>query len=55
MCGRCGARQTETGIGQESTLAEHIGNLVGVMREVRRVLRDDGTLSFLNYGDAYAE
>ena len=42
----------DAGIGQESTLTEHIGNLVAVMREVRRVLRDDGVL-FLNYGDAY--
>ena len=52
VCGRCGARQTETGIGQEPTLTEHIGNLVAVLREVRRVLRDDGTV-WLNYGDAY--
>ena len=34
----------DAGIGQESTLTEHIDNLVGVMREVRRVLRDDGTV-----------
>ena len=30
----------------------HLENLVAVFREVRRVLRDDGTL-WLNYGDAY--
>ena len=34
-------------------MREHIDNLVAVFREVRRVLRDDGTL-WLNYGDAYA-
>ena len=52
VCGRCGARSGRTpGIGQEPTLGEHIDNLVGVMREVRRVLRDDGTV-WLNYGDA---
>ena len=39
-------------IGLERTFDEHLGNLVAVFREVRRVLRDDGTL-WLNYGDAY--
>jgi len=41
------------GIGLEETLAEHLAAIVEVFREVRRVLRSDGTL-FLNYGDAYA-
>ena len=40
-------------IGLEPTFDEHLENLVSVFREVRRVLRKDGTL-FLNYGDAYA-
>ena len=40
-------------IGMEPTFDEHLENLVSVFREVRRVLRDDGTL-WLNYGDAYA-
>ena len=40
-------------IGLEPTFAEHLENLVAVFREVRRVLRNDGTL-WLNYGDAYA-
>lgn len=40
-------------IGLEPTLQEHIAKLVEVFREVRRVLRKDGTL-WLNYGDAYA-
>lgn len=40
-------------IGLEPTLDEHLDNLVAVFREVRRVLRPDGTL-WLNYGDAYA-
>jgi DNA modification methylase len=39
-------------IGLEPTLAEHIAKLVEVFREVRRVLRKDGTL-WLNYGDGY--
>ena len=40
-------------IGLEPAFEEHLENLVAVFREVRRVLRDDGTL-WLNYGDAYA-
>ena len=40
-------------IGLEPTFEEHIEKLVAVFREVRRVLRADGTL-WLNYGDAYA-
>ena len=40
-------------IGLEPTFDDHLANLVDVFREVRRVLRDDGTL-WLNYGDAYA-
>lgn len=40
-------------IGLEPTLQEHLAKLVEVFGEVRRVLRDDGTL-WLNYGDAYA-
>lgn len=40
-------------IGQETGITEYIANLVAVLREVRRVLREDGTL-WLNLGDAYA-
>ena len=40
-------------IGLEPTFDEHMANLVDVFREVRRVLRKDGTV-WLNYGDAYA-
>ena len=40
-------------IGLEPTLAEYVARLVGVFREVRRTLRDDGTL-WLNLGDSYA-
>ena len=41
-------------IGLEPKFEEHLENLVAVFREVRRVLRKDGTL-WLNYGDAYAD
>lgn len=40
-------------IGLEQTPDEYIANLVQVFREVKRVLRDDGTL-WLNLGDSYA-
>ncbi len=40
-------------IGQEPTLAAYIETLVGVFREVARVLMNDGTL-WLNLGDVYA-
>jgi DNA modification methylase len=41
-------------IGLERTSDEYVAKLVDVFREVRRVLRDDGTL-WLNLGDSYRE
>jgi DNA modification methylase len=40
-------------IGLEATPEEYVETMVGVFREVRRVLRPDGTL-WLNLGDSYA-
>ena len=40
-------------IGSENTLDAFLATMVGVMREVRRVLRDDGTV-WLNMGDSFA-
>ncbi|MEY4095700.1 MAG: Bordetella phage vB BbrM, partial [Acidobacteriota bacterium] len=40
-------------IGLESTPEAYVGRMVEVFREVRRVLREDGTL-WLNLGDSYA-
>ena len=40
-------------LGLESTPEEYVANLVEVFREVKRVLRDDGTL-WLNLGDSYS-
>jgi DNA modification methylase len=40
-------------IGMERTPAQYVAALVEVFREVRRVLRNDGTL-WLNLGDSYA-
>lgn len=39
-------------LGREKTVDEFIEKMVGVFREVRRVLRNDGTL-WLNMGDCY--
>ena len=44
--------QIEQQIGLEDSVEDYISRLVGVFDEVRRVLRDDGTL-WLNIGDSY--
>ena len=43
----------EDQIGLETTPNKYVAELVSVFREVRRVLKDDGTL-WLNLGDSYA-
>jgi DNA modification methylase len=50
---RCGARRTDSQLGLESTPEEYVANMVAVFREVRRVLRSDGTV-WLNLGDSYS-
>lgn len=40
-------------LGLEPTPEQYVANMVAVFREVRRVLRDDGTV-WLNLGDSYA-
>jgi DNA modification methylase len=40
-------------LGLEETVSDYIAGMVGVFREVYRVLKDDGTL-WLNIGDSYA-
>lgn len=40
-------------LGCEPSMAEHLEAMVGVFRELRRVLRPDGTV-WVNYGDCYA-
>lgn len=44
---------SEGQLGLEPTPEQYVENMVAVFREVRRVLRDDGTL-WLNLGDSYA-
>jgi DNA modification methylase len=53
LCGKCGAVRRDRQLGLEKTPEEYVANMVRVFREVRRVLRDDGTL-WLNLGDSYA-
>jgi DNA modification methylase len=53
QCGKCGARRIDCQLGLESTPDEYVADMVAVFREVRRVLRDDGTV-WLNLGDSYA-
>lgn len=52
-CPHCGAIRVDRQIGLEPTPQAYVARLVEVFREVRRVLRDDGTL-WLNLGDSYA-
>ncbi len=53
ICGKCGAIRIDSQIGLEQTPDEYIAQMVAVFRDVRRVLKDDGTL-WLNIGDSYA-
>jgi DNA modification methylase len=52
-CRKCGATRIDSQLGLEPTPDAYVANMVQVFREVRRVLRDDGTL-WLNLGDSYA-
>ena len=52
VCGKCGAHRIDSQLGLEKTPEEYVAKMVEVFREVRRVLRTDGTL-WLNLGDSY--
>lgn len=52
-CKRCGAERKDRQIGLELTPEIYTQKMVEVFREVKRVIRDDGTL-WLNIGDSYA-
>lgn len=52
-CHNCGATRIDQQIGLEQSPDEFVAEMVAVFREVRRVLKDDGTL-WLNLGDSYA-
>ena len=53
VCPLCGAVRVDEQIGLEETPDEYIQKLVEVFHEVKRVLKDDGTL-WVNIGDSYA-
>ncbi len=52
-CIKCGAKRVDSQIGLEKTPEQFVESLVNVFREVKRVLKDDGTL-WLNLGDSYS-
>lgn len=52
VCPLCGAVRVDEQIGLEETPEEYIEKLVDVFHEVKRVLKDDGTL-WVNIGDSY--
>jgi len=51
-CPKCKAIRIDDQLGLESTPQEYVQSLVNVFREVKRVLKDDGTV-WLNLGDSY--
>lgn len=53
VCPLCGAVRVDKQIGLEETPEQYVDKMVAVFREVRRVLKNDGTL-WLNLGDSYA-
>lgn len=52
VCPLCGAVRVDEQIGLEETPKQYIDRLVEVFHEVKRVLKDEGTL-WLNIGDSY--
>lgn len=52
ICPLCGAVREDKQIGLEETPEEYVEKLTRVFHEVKRVLKDDGTL-WLNIGDSY--
>jgi DNA modification methylase len=51
-CHKCGAVRIDQQIGLEETPEKYVEKLVDVFREVKRILRNDGTL-WVNIGDSY--
>lgn len=52
ICKKCGAKRIDQQVGLEKTPEEYINKLVEVFREVRRVLKEQGTL-WIVIGDSY--
>lgn len=53
VCKKCGAKRIDKQIGLEITPEEYIRKLVDIFKEIKRKLKDDGTV-WLNLGDSYA-
>lgn len=53
ICGKCGAIRKDNQLGLEKTPEEYTAKMVEVFSEVKRVLKNQGTL-WLNLGDSYA-
>lgn len=54
VCKQCGAVRVDNQLGLEETPEEYVGDLVKLFREIKRVLKDDGTV-WLNLGDSYVD
>jgi len=52
ICGKCGAKRIDSQLGLELTPEDYVNNMVLVFKEVKRVLKKEGTL-WLNLGDSY--
>ncbi len=52
QCQKCGARRVDAQLGLEPTPTGYVASIVAIFDEVRRVLKEDGTL-WLNLGDSY--
>lgn len=52
VCPKCGAVRVDKQVGLEESPKIYIDRLVSIFREVKRVLKDDGTL-WVNIGDSY--
>ncbi len=53
ICKKCGAKRIDSQIGLEKTPEEYVEKIVTIFREIRRVLKPDGTC-WLNLGDSYS-
>ncbi len=53
VCPKCGAIKEDLQIGNESSVAEYIGKLSMIFKEVQRVLKPTGTF-WVNLGDSYS-
>ena len=52
-CPKCGAKRIDKQLGLEKTPEEYVAKMVEIFREIRRVLRKDGTV-WINLGSSYA-